>query len=84
MAHTFGNQGGLFLRAMVWWDHETGSFWSQPTGQSILGGYEGVRLEGIPASIETWAAWVAEHPDTKFMVDTDGITTYASTDPFIS
>ena len=45
MPHTFGNQGGLFLQAMVWWDHETESFWSQPTGLGIVGEYAGVRLE---------------------------------------
>ena len=66
-AHTFGNQGGLFLRAMVWWDHETESFWSQPTGQAILGDYTGVRLKGVAASIEPWSAWFAEHPDTLVM-----------------
>lgn len=64
MAHTFGNEGGLYRRAMVWWDHETESFWSQPTGQAILGDYAGVRLQGIPAAIEPWSAWFGEHPDT--------------------
>ena len=69
VAHTFGNQGALFLSAMVWWDHETESLWTQPTGTAILGDYAGVRLEGIPASIEPWKAWLSEHPDTLVLED---------------
>lgn len=33
----FGNQGALYKDAMTWWDHDTGSVWSQPTGEAILG-----------------------------------------------
>ena len=83
MPHTFGNQGGLFLQAMVWWDHETESFWSQPTGLGIVGDYVGVRLEGVPVSVETWSAWVSEHPDTVVLADPDGLPApRAAADPF--
>ena len=30
---TFGVQGALFMNAMTWWDHTTGSIWSQPLGR---------------------------------------------------
>jgi hypothetical protein len=28
--HTFGNEGVLFINAMIWWDWETGSIWRIP------------------------------------------------------
>ena len=30
----FGNQGALWGNAMTWWDHETGTVWSQPLGEA--------------------------------------------------
>jgi hypothetical protein len=64
---------------MVWWDHETESFWSQPTGQAIHGPYAGVRLEGIPASVQPWSSWLTEHPDTLLL---DGDPGERHADPF--
>lgn len=55
------------MRAMTWFDHETQSIWSQPWGMALAGPFEGTRLEQIPASIQPWAAWVAEHPDTTVL-----------------
>ncbi len=52
------------MRAMTWWDHETGSIWSQPWGMSIGGELEGTRLSLIPAAIVPWGTWLADHPDT--------------------
>jgi hypothetical protein len=66
VAHTFGNEGGLYRRAMVWWDHETESLWAQPTGTGLSGEYAGVRLEAVPAAIQSW---VEEHPDTVVLVE---------------
>ena len=63
-AHTFGNYGALYLDAMTWYDHESNSLWSQPTGKAIRGPYEGVRLEMIPAGVVPWSTWKKEHPDT--------------------
>jgi hypothetical protein len=63
----FGNQGGLFMNAMTWYDHKTGSVWSQVWGQAIAGELKGTTLELIPASIVPWGTWKAEHPDTLAM-----------------
>ena len=63
-ALVFGNQGGLFMNAMTWWDHETSSVWSQVWGQAIAGPLKGTALALIPASIVPWGTWKAEHPDT--------------------
>ena len=65
--HTFGNYGALYKRAMTWYDHETDSVWSQPTGSGLIGTYQGIRLDMIPVEVVPWATWLDEHPDTKVL-----------------
>ena len=60
----FGNHGALWGNAMTWWDHDTGTVWSQPLGEAIVGPRKGARLEQFPVAFTTWSAWLAEHPDT--------------------
>ncbi len=52
------------MRAMTWFDHETGSVWSQPWGLAIDGAIAGTRLTLIPVGIMPWDAWLTGHPDT--------------------
>ncbi len=59
-----GNQGALFGNAMTWWDHRTGSIWSQPLGEAIAGPRKGDRLENLPVEFTTWGAWQEAHADT--------------------
>lgn len=59
-----GNQGALWGNAMTWWDHETGSVWSQPVGEAIVGPLKGAKLELLPSTLTTWDAWRTVHPDT--------------------
>ena len=49
---------------MTWWDHDTGSVWSQPIGEAILGPRTGERIELLPSSLTLWGAWKEEHPRT--------------------
>ena len=60
----FGVQGALWLNAMTWWDHETGSVWSQPLGEAIAGPLKGSRLELLPMQLTHWSTWRAAHPET--------------------
>ena len=60
----FGNHGALWGNAMTWWDHDTGSVWSQPIGEAILGPRKGERIELLPSSLTLWGAWKEEHPQT--------------------
>jgi hypothetical protein len=60
----FGVHGALWGNAMTWWDHDTGSIWSQPLGEAIAGPRKGARLEAFPVSFTTWDAWRDAHPDT--------------------
>ncbi len=63
-AVVFGNQGALWENAMTWWDHDTGSIWSQPLGEALAGPRRGERLELFPSVLTTWADWSAAHPET--------------------
>ncbi len=60
----FGVHGALWGNAMTWWDHDTGSIWSQPLGEAIAGPRLGARLEAFPVSFTTWSAWSDAHPET--------------------
>ncbi|MBW3662743.1 MAG: DUF3179 domain-containing protein [Actinobacteria bacterium] len=78
-----GNQGDLYKRAMTWWDHDTGSVWSQPSGEAILGPRKGQRLELLPSTLTTWGAWTAEHPETLALDAGGGPTSFALDDMLI-
>jgi len=63
-AIVLGNQGALWGNAMTWWDHETGSIWSQPLGEAIAGPLKGEKLELLSVSLNDWSTWKADHPNT--------------------
>jgi hypothetical protein len=60
----FGNQGALFMNAMTWWDHKTGSIWSQPWGRALAGDMVGTELELLPSQLVPWKTWREAYPDT--------------------
>ena len=60
----FGNQGALWGNAMTWWDHATGTVWSQPLGEAIIGPLKGETLELMASQVTSWATWTKDHPDT--------------------
>jgi hypothetical protein len=66
--HTFGVSGKLIMNALVMYDRQTESLWSQILGQAIEGPLTGTQLEFVPALHTTWEAWKAEHPDTLALV----------------
>jgi hypothetical protein len=68
-----GNQGALWGNAMTWFDHDTGSVWSQPLGEAVAGPRKGERLEILPVSLTDWASWLDRHPDT-LALDAPGVS----------
>lgn len=60
----FGVHGALWGNAMTWWDHSTGSVWSQPLGEAIAGPRKGQKVELESALFTTWEAWQDLHPET--------------------
>jgi hypothetical protein len=70
----FGVQGALLGNAMTFWDHDTGSIWSQPTGEAVAGPRKGQRLELLPVSYTSWASWQETHPTTLALDVAAGVT----------
>lgn len=64
---TFLHSGKLWQDALVLVDEETGSLWSQATGEAIAGEETGQLLTSIPSIITTWENWLAEHPGTLIL-----------------
>ena len=63
----FGNQGALYKTAMTWFDHATGSIWSQPIGRALVGELRGASLAQIPSTLDTWEGFHAQHPDAQVL-----------------
>ena len=68
---TFGVSGKLILNAMVMYDRQTDSLWSQFLGEAVEGPLAGTRLEFVSSQLTTWAAWEGEYPET-LVLDTQG------------
>jgi hypothetical protein len=52
------------MNALVMYDHQTDTLWSQFLGRGVLGELAGTDLELVPLTQTTWSAWKAAHPDT--------------------
>ena len=57
------------MNAMTWYDHETGSIWSQPWGRAINGPLKGIELNLLPSQLTTWGDWKQAHPETLVMIN---------------
>ena len=68
---TFGVSGKLILNAMVMYDRQTDSLWSQFLGEAVEGPLAGTKLELVSSQLTAWSAWREEHPDT-LVLDTRG------------
>jgi hypothetical protein len=52
------------MNALVMYDRETESLWSQFLSQSVRGELMGTKLETIPLTLTTWDKWKETHPET--------------------
>ena len=64
---TFGVSGKLIMNAVVLYDHQTDTLWSQFLTEAVEGPLDGTRLELLPAQLTTWERWSMEHPDTLLL-----------------
>jgi hypothetical protein len=53
----FGTSGQLYFSALVMYDRQTESLWSQFTGEAIAGRLTSTTLETFPVSTVSWASW---------------------------
>ncbi len=64
---TFGVSGKLIMNAVVLYDHQTETLWSQFLAEGVQGPLTGVKMELVPSQLTTWGAWTAQHPDTLLL-----------------
>ena len=61
---TFGVSGKLIRNALVMYDRQTDSLWSQFLGVSVAGEFQGTPLEPLASTLTDWQTWKRLHPET--------------------
>ena len=56
--------GKLIMNALVMYDHQTDTLWSQFLSRGVKGPLTDTSLEILPALQTTWQQWLELHPDT--------------------
>jgi len=56
--------GKLIMNALVMYDHQTDTLWSQFLSRGVKGPLANVNLEIVPVLQTTWRQWLSLHPDT--------------------
>ncbi len=64
----FGNTGRIRHFDMVMYDQNTESWWQQFLGEAIVGEMTGVRMEALPARLESLEKFVERAPDGLLLV----------------
>ena len=67
--------GKLIMNALVMYDHQTDTLWSQFLSKGVEGPLKDTDLELVPATQTTWEAWRQLHPDTKVLNKTSSVST---------
>ncbi len=65
--YTFGVSGKLIMNAVVMYDHQTDTLWSQFLSRGVKGPLANQALEIVPAVQTTWRQWLNLHPDTMVL-----------------
>jgi len=65
--YTFGVSGKLIMNALVMYDHQSDTLWSQFLSRGVKGPLANTRLEFLPALQTTWRQWLSLHPDTMVL-----------------
>jgi hypothetical protein len=61
---SFGVSGKLIMNALVMYDHQTRTLWSQILGEGVKGPLKGTKLEFVPVTHTEWSLWREAYPDT--------------------
>ncbi len=67
----FGSTGLLRFSDLVMYDRQTESWWQQYEGRAIVGGLAGVRLQPLPARLESMGRFAERFPDGRVLVPAD-------------
>ncbi len=63
----FGNTSALYQNDLVMFDHQTGSYWFQVSGEAIVGKLTGARLKLLPSTTIPWGQWKKLYPNTRVL-----------------
>ena len=55
------------MNALVMYDHQTDTLWSQFLSRGVRGPLSGTELEIVPSLQTTWVQWYQLHPDTQLL-----------------
>lgn len=71
----FGTSGMLYRSNKLMYDRGTNTLWRQFLGEPAVGPLvgSGIKLELIPSVVNTWADWLALHPDTTVLALDTGV-----------
>lgn len=69
---TFGTSGKLFLSALVMYDRQTESMWSQVERRAIAGALAGTELDTLPVSMVPWGEIQRDRPDAEVLTRETG------------
>ena len=79
---TLGVSGYLYRSAVLFHDDETETFWSQMTGEAIVGPLTGKRLTWMPSEVMTWKEWRTKHPETTVLKPVRALGNYTETNRY--
>ena len=79
----FGNTGRLRHFDMVMYDHQTGSWWQQFTGEAIVGALTGTKLKALPSRVESFKLFRDTHPSGRVLVPNRPKARPYGTTPFV-
>ena len=59
--------GKLIMYALVMYDRQTDTLWSQFLSRAVRGSLSDTQLEIMPSLQTTWEQWYQLHPDTQLL-----------------
>ena len=79
---TFGVSGLLYNSALLLYDRQTESLWSQILAKAITGPMKGAKLEIVQLTHTTWRDWLQRYPNTLALSTKTGFTRDYSKEPY--
>lgn len=83
MSATFGTSGYVYNSNTVLYDRITNTYWSQLTGQAIVGQLAGQYLSPIPLDTVVWGEWKTAHPEAEVLSRDTGYCRDYGHDPYM-
>ena len=81
---TFGNTSALYQSDLVMYDRQTGSYWFQVAGESVVGTLTGSRLKPLPSATMPWGTWKMIHPESRVITGVEELETFFAWERYAS